>query len=119
MEVADVITFQLLSKFLNNLRVEFKISIEGNVWIGSGIELDDILTDEYLYKDITLSQQHIIDCVQQYIFVVYPKVSDIDIYLRMSGFDVPVDVYEKIIDNTEYYVIQSKNTYTGTFNITF
>jgi len=92
--------------------------IHGDLWIGPGQNYADVYdNDEYKYVDISVNNPLDIECIQDYIFVIYPADSDIMFNLTMSGFPVPMEP----VDTTtlqDYYILKSVNQYDGNFNIT-
>lgn len=92
--------------------------IEGNIWIGPGQNYSDVYdNDDYKYEDINVNNPLNIECIQDYIYVIYPADSEFMFNLTMSGFPVPMEP----VDTTtiqDYYILKSVNQYDGNFNIT-
>ena len=92
--------------------------IEGNIWIGPGQNYTDVYdNDDYKYENINVNNPLNIECIQDYIYVIYPADSEFMFNLTMSGFHVPMEP----IDTTtiqDYYILKSVNQYDGNFNIT-
>ena len=92
--------------------------IEGDIWIGPGQNYADVYdNDDYKYENINVNNPLNIECIQDYIYVIYPADSDFMFNLTMSGFPVPMEP----IDTTtlqDYYILKSVNQYDGNFNIT-
>ena len=92
--------------------------IEGNIWIGPGQSYADVYdNDDYKYENINVNNPLNIECIQDYIYVIYPADSEFMFNLTMSGFPVPMEP----VDTTtiqDYYILKSVNQYDGNFNIT-
>ena len=92
--------------------------IEGDIWIGPGQNYADVYeNDDYKYEDININNPLNIECIQDYIYVIYPADSEFMFNLTMSGFPVPMEP----VDTTtiqDYYILKSVNQYDGNFNIT-
>ena len=92
--------------------------INGNIWIGPGQSYADVYdNDNYKYENINVNNPLNIECIQDYIYVIYPADSEFMFNLTMSGFPVPMEP----IDTTtiqDYYILKSVNQYDGNFNIT-
>ena len=92
--------------------------IEGDIWIGPGQNYGDVYeNDDYKYEDININNPLNIECIQDYIYVIYPADSEFMFNLTMSGFPVPMEP----VDTTtiqDYYILKSVNQYDGNFNIT-
>lgn len=92
--------------------------IEGDIWIGPGQNYSDVYdNDDYKYEDINVNNPLNIECIQDYIYVIYPADSEFMFNLTMSGFPVPMEP----VDTTtiqDYYILKSVNQYDGNFNIT-
>lgn len=92
--------------------------IEGNIWIGPGQNYSDVYdNDDYKYENINVNNPLNIECIQDYIYVIYPTDSEFMFNVTMSGFLVPMEP----IDTTtiqDYYILKSVNQYDGNFNIT-
>jgi len=92
--------------------------IEGNIWIGPGQNYADVYdNDDYKYENINVNNPLNIECIQDYIYVIYPADSEFMFNLTMSGFPVPMEP----VDTTtiqDYYILKSVNQYDGNFNIT-
>lgn len=92
--------------------------INGNIWIGSGQNYADVYdNDNYKYENINVNNPLNIECIQDYIYVIYPADSEFMFNLTMSGFPVPMES----VDTTtiqDYYILKSVNQYDGNFNIT-
>lgn len=92
--------------------------INGNIWIGPGQNYSDVYdNDDYKYEDINVNNPLNIECIQDYIYVIYPADSEFMFNLTMSGFPVPMEP----VDTTtiqDYYILKSVNQYDGNFNIT-
>ena len=91
--------------------------IEGDIWIGPGQNYADVYdNDDYKYEDINVNNPLNIECIQDYIYVIYPADSEFMFNLTMSGFPVPMEP----VDTTtiqDYYILKSVNQYDGNFNI--
>ena len=92
--------------------------IEGDIWIGPGQNYSDVYeNDDYKYENINVNNPLNIECIQDYIYVIYPADSEFMFNLTMSGFPVPMEpVDTTTIQN--YYILKSVNQYDGNFNIT-
>ena len=92
--------------------------IEGNIWIGPGQNYAYVYdNDDYKYENINVNNPLNIECIQDYIYVIYPADSEFMFNLTMSGFPVPMEP----VDTTtiqDYYILKSVNQYDGNFNIT-
>lgn len=92
--------------------------INGNVWIGPGQNYADVYdNNNYKYENINVNNPLNIECIQDYIYVIYPADSEFMFNLTMSGFPVPMEP----VDTTtiqDYYILKSVNQYDGNFNIT-
>ena len=92
--------------------------INGNIWIGPGQNYSDVYdNDDYKYENINVNNPLNIECIQDYIYVIYPSDSEFMFNLTMSGFPVPMEP----VDTTtiqDYYILKSVNQYDGNFNIT-
>ena len=92
--------------------------INGNIWIGPGQNYSDVYdNDDYKYENINVNNPLNIECIQDYIYVIYPADSEFIFNLTMSGFPVPMEP----VDTTtiqDYYILKSVNQYDGNFNIT-
>lgn len=92
--------------------------INGNIWIGPGQNYSDVYdNNDYKYEDINVNNPLNIECIQDYIYVIYPADSEFMFNLTMSGFPVPMEP----VDTTtiqDYYILKSVNQYDGNFNIT-
>ena len=92
--------------------------IKGDIWIGPGQNYADVYdNDDYKYEDINVNNPLNIECIQDYIYVIYPADSEFMFNLTMSGFPVPMEP----VDTTtiqDYYILKSVNQYDGNFNIT-
>ena len=92
--------------------------IEGDIWIGPGQNYADVYdNDDYKYENINVNNPLNIECIQDYIYVIYPADSEFMFNLTMSGFPVPMEP----VDTTtiqDYYILKSVNQYDGNFNIT-
>ena len=92
--------------------------IEGNIWIGPGQNYADVYdNDDYKYENINVNNSLNIECIQDYIYVIYPADSEFMFNLTMSGFPVSMEP----VDTTtiqDYYILKSVNQYDGNFNIT-
>lgn len=92
--------------------------INGNIWIGPGQNYADVYdNDDYKYENINVNNPLNIECIQDYIYVIYPADSEFMFNLTMSGFPVPMEP----VDTTtiqDYYILKSVNQYDGNFNIT-
>lgn len=117
MTLEDIIDFPRLSRFLDNLRAEIKTKLVGNVYIGSGSQYTDVINASCLHENLILTERYSVVCDNNKIYVVYPKNNGDIVELKMSNINIPVTTTEVDINNTTYYVVESKNTYTGTFNI--
>lgn len=92
--------------------------IEGNIWIGPGQNYADVYdNDNYKYKNINVNNPLNIECIQDYIYVIYPADSEFIFNLTMSGFPVPMEPVDTTIIQ-DYYILKSVNQYNGNFNIT-
>lgn len=91
--------------------------IEGNIWIGPGQNYADVYdNDDYKYENINVNNPLNIECIQDYIYVIYPADSEFMFNLTMSGFPIPMEP----VDTTtiqDYYILKSVNQYDGNFNI--
>ena len=92
--------------------------IEGDIWIGPGQNYADVYdNDDYKYEDINVNNPLNIECIQDYIYVIYPADSEFMFNLTMGGFTIPMEP----VDTTtlqDYYILKSVNQYDGNFNIT-
>ncbi len=92
--------------------------INGNIWIGPGQNYSEVYdNDDYKYENINVNNPLNIECIQDYIYVIYPADSEFMFNLTMSGFPVPMEP----VDTTtiqDYYILKSVNQYDGNFNIT-
>lgn len=92
--------------------------INENIWIGPGQSYTDVYdNDDYKYENINVNNPFKIECIQDYIYVIYPADSEFMFNLTMSGFSVPMEP----VDTTtiqDYYILKSVNQYDGNFNIT-
>ena len=92
--------------------------IKGNIWIGPGQNYSDVYdNNDYKYENINVNNTLNIECIQDYIYVIYPADSEFMFNLTMSGFSVPMEP----VDTTtiqDYYILKSVNQYDGNFNIT-
>lgn len=92
--------------------------INGNIWIGPGQNYSDVYdNDDYKYENINVNNPLNIECIQDYIYVIYPADSEFMFNLTMSGFPIPMEP----VDTTtiqDYYILKSVNQYDGNFNIT-
>lgn len=92
--------------------------INGNIWIGPGQNYADVYdNNDYKYENINVNNSLNIECIQDYIYVIYPADSEFMFNLTMSGFPVPMEP----VDTTtiqDYYILKSVNQYNGNFNIT-
>ena len=92
--------------------------ISGDIWIGPGQNYSDVYEhDDYKYENINVNNPLNIECIQDYIYVIYPADSEFMFNLTMSGFPVPMEP----VDTTtiqDYYILKSVNQYDGNFNIT-
>ena len=92
--------------------------INGNIWIGPGQNYSDVYdNNDYKYENINVNNPLNIECIQDYIYVIYPADSEFMFNLTMSGFPVPMEP----VDTTtiqDYYILKSVNQYDGNFNIT-
>lgn len=92
--------------------------IEGNIWIGPGQNYSDVYdNDDYKYENINVNNPLNIECIQDYIYVIYPADSEFMFNLTMSGFPVPMEPVD-ITTIQDYYILKSVNQYDGNFNIT-
>ena len=96
----------------------FYCIINGNIWIGPDQNYSDVYdNDYYKYENINVNNPLNIECIQDYIYVIYPADSEFMFNLTMSGFPVPMEP----VDTTtiqDYYILKSVNQYDGNFNIT-
>ena len=87
--------------------------INGNIWIGPGQNYSDVYdNDDYKYENINVNNPLNIECIQDYIYVIYPADSEFMFNLTMSGFSVPMEP----VDTTtiqDYYILKSVNQYDG------
>lgn len=92
--------------------------INGHIWIGPGQNYADVYNNnDYKYENINVNNPLNIECIQDYIYVIYPADSEFMFNLTMSGFPVPMEP----VDTTtiqDYYILKSVNQYDGNFNIT-
>ena len=92
--------------------------ISGDIWIGPGQNYADVYdNNDYKYENINVNNPLNIECIQDYIYVIYPADSEFMFNLTMSGFSVPMEP----VDTTtiqDYYILKSVNQYDGNFNIT-
>ena len=92
--------------------------INGNIWIGPGQNYSDVYdNNDYKYENINVNNPLNIECIQDYIYVIYPVDSEFIFNLTMSGFTVP----REPVDTTtiqDYYILKSVNQYDGNFNVT-
>ena len=92
--------------------------INGNIWIGPGQNYSDVYdNNDYKYENINVNNLLNIECIQDYIYVIYPADSEFIFNLTMGGFPVPME----LVDTTtiqDYYILKSVNQYDGNFNIT-
>ena len=92
--------------------------VNGNIWIGPGQNYSDVYdNNDYKYEDINVNNPLNIECIQDYIYVIYPADSEFMFNLTMGGFPVPMEP----VDTTtiqDYYILKSVNQYDGNFNIT-
>ena len=92
--------------------------INGNIWIGPGQNYADVYdNNDYKYENINVNNPLNIECIQDYIYVIYPADSEFMFNLTMSSFSVPMEP----VDTTtiqDYYILKSVNQYDGNFNIT-
>lgn len=92
--------------------------ISGDIWIGPGQNYADVYdNNDYKYENINVNNPLNIECIQDYIYVIYPADSEFMFNLTMSGFPVPMEP----VDTTtiqDYYILKSVNQYDGNFNIT-
>lgn len=92
--------------------------INGNVWIGPGQNYSDVYdNDDYKYENINVNNPLNIECIQDYIYVIYHADSEFMFNLTMSDFSIPMEP----VDTTtiqDYYILKSVNQYYGNFNIT-
>lgn len=92
--------------------------INKNIWIGPGQNYSDVYdNDYYKYENINVNNPLNIECIQDYIYVIYPADSEFMFNLTMSGFPIPMEP----VDTTtiqDYYILKSVNQYDGNFNIT-
>ena len=75
------------------------------------------LVQDYKYENINVNNPLNIECIQDYIYVIYPADSEFMFNLTMSSFPVPMEP----VDTTtiqDYYILKSVNQYDGNFNIT-
>ena len=73
--------------------------------------------NDYKYENINVNNPLNIECIQDYIYVIYPADSEFMFNLTMSSFPVPMEP----VDTTtiqDYYILKSVNQYDGNFNIT-
>ena len=92
--------------------------INGNIWIGPGQNYSDVYdNNDYKYENININNPLNIECIQDYIYVIYPADSEFMFNLTMNGFPIPMEP----VDTTtiqDYYILKSVNQYDGNFNIT-
>lgn len=92
--------------------------IKGNIWIGPGQNYADVYdNDDYKYENINVNNPLNIECIQDYIYVIYPSDSEFMFNLTMSGFPVPMEPVNTTTIQ-DYYILKSVNQYDGNFNIT-
>lgn len=112
--ITNIITFSLLSRFLDKLRTELTMQYQNKInykyYCGVGDSDTDINTSYTSPTSINLTGTN------SYIFLIFPSSESPNAY--MSGFPIPFDATgTKTIDNKQYSILKSKNAYTGTFKI--
>ena len=91
--------------------------VQGYLYQLLGIIINEHLYEDYKYENINVNNPLNIECIQDYIYVIYPADSEFMFNLTMSGFPVPMEP----VDTTtiqDYYILKSVNQYDGNFNIT-
>lgn len=91
--------------------------IKGNIWIGPGQNYDEVYeNDDYKYEDVNVNNPFNIECIQSYIYIIYPKTSEFIFNLTMSGFTIPMEPAD-VTTLQDYVILKTVNSYTGVFNI--
>lgn len=92
--------------------------VKGNVWIGPGQNYSDVYeNDYYKYENVSINNPFNIECIQDYIYVIYPSDCEFVFNFVMGGITIPMEP----VDTTtlqDYYILKSVNQYDGNFNIT-
>ena len=103
------------AKISGNAEVFGNANVSGYACVSGNADVYD--NDDYKYENINVNNPLNIECIQDYIYVIYPADSEFMFNLTMSGFPVPMEP----VDTTtiqDYYILKSVNQYDGNFNIT-
>ena len=91
--------------------------INGNIWIGPGQNYADVYdNDDYKYEDINVNNPLNIECIQDYIYIIYPADSEFEFNLTMSGFPVVMQPADTTTLQ-DYIILRSTEQYEGNFNV--
>lgn len=91
--------------------------INGNIWIGPGQNYADVYdNDDYKYEDINVNNPLNIECIQDYIYIIYPADSEFEFNLTMGGFPVVMQPADTTTLQ-DYIILRSTEQYEGNFNI--
>jgi len=92
--------------------------VKGNIWIGPGQNYSDVYeNDYYKYENVSINNPFNIECIQDYIYIIYPSDCEFVFNFVMGGITIPMEP----VDTTtlqDYYILKSVNQYDGNFNIT-
>ena len=86
-----------------------------NIYIGAGAVASDVAISSNLRSHLRYGKPVSVTCQGNKIWCLVPSSYSIQVY--MSGFDIPVTVDTVTIDGKSYKAYSSRNTYTGTFNV--
>ena len=86
-----------------------------DVYIGAGVTASDVAVSSNLLSRIRNGKPVSVTCQSNKIWCLVPSSYSIQVY--MSGFDIPVTVETVTVGGKSYKAYSSRNTYTGTFNV--
>lgn len=115
--LSDVITFGLLSRFFSNLLNKILIIAEKPIWIGVGSGASSVMTNFNKRNRYVRGTSIQLTASNSNIVVVYPSSMLTNITVIMSNVACPMTVTTETINEVEYKVLKSANTYDGTFNV--
>lgn len=91
------------------------IKVDGNVWIGLGANASSVAKAANLQDSYRIGDAVSLTATDQNIVAVMP--TEVNAVLVMSGIEVPATVSTTTISGTQYRVVKSASTYTGTFTV--
>ena len=104
--------------YSHSIETFYKI-LKGQSYIGAGATYDVVYNEaSFLRENVHHDDNIAINASNAYIFIIYPKTSEYEFNTTMNGINIPFEAVDtQTLDAQGYYILRSKDIFTGNFNI--